>query len=700
MEGFLSPSGVAVITPALWLVAGFSLATGVHFISVSLFRRSDLLYLAFGLTCLAIFFNATFLEQTFHTATSEQAVSHHRLRLGATLAFFGLFAWFVALYTRHPRPRRVAFIASVVFGTLFVINAVSTYPLGFSETTVSAVRLPWGESVNRVHGPLLPWAPFAFSAAYAVILWAAWRSVVEFRRGERAASGWLAAFLLILLAAVVYRQIAAEEDIAIIPVIDFAFIALVAIMSTRLALMLRHRAETTEATVALLRAEMEKRRDAETRLQRMAYFDLLTELPNRAMLTERLHDELALNRERNEHGALLLFDLDHFKTINDALGHNVGDELLKQVGIRLRQEIGGKDLAVRMGGDEFAVLLTGLPRDLEQASAKARQCGERLTASLTNPIRIGDRELHVGLSIGISVFRGEDADEVDIVRRSDLALYRAKMAGRNLIHMFTSRLQADVDERLEIERGLRAALDKNEFSLHFQPQVDGTGRMIGVEALLRWRRGEREDLLPSRFVPIAEETGLIHSVGDWVLNEACTRINAWRDAKVPTPPRLSVNVSAWQIARVGFAQQVLAALQRHRTDPKHLILEITESAVLADPDVAVTNMTELAKSGIEFSIDDFGSGFASLAYLRKLPLQYLKIDRQFIQDVLTENRKQLAQSIIAIGQAFGLRVIAEGVETELQRQALAKMGCDGFQGFLICPPLPESGFIEWATTPK
>ena len=700
MEGYLSPSGAAVITPALWLVAGFSLATALHFISVSLFRHDDLLYLAFGLTCVVIFFNAMFLAQTLDAATPAEAISLHRLRLSATVVFFALLAWFVALYTRHPRPQRWLLGSSVVFGALLIVNVVSTNPLGFVATTVSAVRLPWGEAVNRVHGPLVSWAPFAFLPAYVVIAWAYWRCLVQFRQGERGAAVALASFLVILLSAVIYRHVTAAQNIAVIPIVDFAFIALVAIMSIRLALVLRDRAAATAATVARLSSEVDKRRDAEARLQRMAYYDHLTELPNRALLTERLHQELALNRERREHGALLLLDLDHFKIVNDALGHNVGDELLRHVAMRLRQEMESKDLAVRMGGDEFAVLLTRLPSDAEQAATRARQCGERLTASLTAPFRIGERELHVGLSIGVSLFQGDETGDVDIVRRSDLALYRAKMAGRNLIHMFTSSLQADMDERLEIENGLRDALDKNEFSLHFQPQVDGAGRMIGVEALLRWRHGERDDILPARFIPVAEETGLIHPVGDWVLNEACARINAWHAAKVPTPPRLSVNVSAWQIARIGFAQQVLAALARHRTDPRHLILEITESAVLCDPDVAVANMTELAKSGIEFSIDDFGSGFASLAYLRKLPLQYLKIDRQFVHEALAENRGQLAQSIITIGRAFGLRVIAEGVETETQRRALVAMGCDGFQGFHICPPLPERGFIEWATTSK
>ncbi len=700
MEGFTSPTGIAVITPALWLVAGFSLATGLHFVSVSLFRRTDLLYLVFGCVSLAICANAYFLVESISAPTPEQTIWFHRIRLTVSFTFFVLLGWFVALYTRHPHPQRCLLIFSIPFAAMIATNHLSMHPLGIAEISVNAIRLPWDEVVNRVHGRLVSWINIAFLPLYALIVWSCWRCAVQFRHGERAAAVALGSFLLVLLAAIVFRQLIALRGIVGVPVVDFAFVVLVVVMGLRLALVLRHRAETSETTVTLLQAEMEKRREAETRLQRMAYYDFLTELPNRAMLAERLHHELAFNRERNAHGALLLLDLDHFKTINDALGHNVGDELLRQVGIRLREEIGGKDLAVRMGGDEFAVLLPGLSHDREEAEAKARQCGERLTTSLTAPFHIGERELHVGLSIGISIFGSDESHEIDIVRRSDLALYRAKMAGRNLIHVFTSQLQADVDERLQIERGLRDALEKKEFRLHFQPQVDGSGKMIGVEALLRWCHGERESLLPSRFVPIAEETGLIHSVGDWVLNEVCKRINAWRDAKVPAPPRLSMNVSAWQIARVGFAQQVLAALQRHGTDPKHLILEITESAVLADPDVAVANMSELASSGIEFSVDDFGSGFASLAYLRKLPLQYLKIDRQFIQDVTTGNQRQLAKSIIAIGRAFGLLVIAEGVETEAQRQALAKMGCDGFQGFHICPPLPEQSFIEWAMTPK
>lgn len=697
MDGFFSPSGTAVIFPALWLVVGFSLATGLHYVLIGIFRRQDLLYLVFGIICLAISLNGYLLAETISALSPEDTVWYHRQRLNASLVFFALLGWFVALYTRHPHPQWWILAFSIPLSVLIVINMMSTNPLGLAEVEVSAIQLPWGETVNRVHGRLVAWVHVAFLPLYAVIVWACWRCAVQFRSGERGAAVALAGFLIALLAAVVFRQLIALRGFAGVPVLDFVFILLAAIMGLRLALVLRERSTVMEATVHQLRSEMDKRREAETRLRHLAYHDPLTGLPNRTALTERLRETVASNDSDHAHGALLLLDLDHFKIINDSLGHDVGDKLLQQTGVRLRGEIRPYDVAARMGGDEFAILLTQLPENALEALTRAQQTAARLTAALTAPFQIDERELQIGVSIGVCLFdRGETGREGEIVSKADLALYRAKLAGRNLIQVFTPGLQADVDRRLNIEKGLRRALSNNEFTLHFQPQLDRAGNMIGIEALLRWRSDTSEEISPALFIPIAEETGLIHPIGEWVLNEACRRINAWLAIGLPGFDRLSINVSAWQIGRADFARRVNDTLATHGTDTKRLILEITESAVLYDPDTAIANMNELVDAGMELAIDDFGIGYSSLGYLQRLPLRYLKIDRSFVQDLAAEHRHRLVRSIVNIGQHLGLCVIAEGVEMAIQRDSLAAMGCDGFQGNFISPPLTERGLLEWA----
>lgn len=696
MEGFFSPSGAAIISPALWLVVGFALATGMHFALFGLFRRQDRLYFVFGIICLVISLNAFLLVESISAATPEQTVWFHRHRLTVSLVFFALLGWFVALYTRDRSPKRWLLAWGIPFGVLIAINLLSSNPLGLAEVETSTIQLPWGEDVNRVHGRLVSWVAYAFLPLYALIGWASWRCIVQFRRGERGAAVALAAFLLALMGAVVFRELIAFRGITGVPVVDFAFIVLVAIMGLRLALVLRDRSQATEASVRQLQDEMERRRDAETRLRHLAYHDVLTELPNRAALTDRLRKSLrAVGRDR---GALLILDLDHFKIINDSLGHDVGDRLLQQVGTRLKKEVRDGDIAARIGGDEFAVLATRLPPPETQALTQARQIANRLTAALTAPFNVDQRELQVGVSIGLCLFDKSDEDrEGEVVRKADTALYRAKNAGRNLVQIFTPSLQADVDRRLHIEKGLRRALSGDEFTLHFQPQIDRAGGLIGVEALLRWRPGvAEEEISPAVFIAVAEETGLIHPVGDWVLNQACQHINAWRAIGLDDFGQLSVNVSAWQIGRAEFAERVKNTLARHGTEARYLILEITESAVLYDPDTAIANMNELVHAGVQLSIDDFGIGYSSLGYLERLPLRYLKIDRSFVQDLAVEQRRRLARSIIHIGQQLGLRVIAEGVESPDQRDSLAAMGVDGFQGNLISPPLPEPQFVEWA----
>ncbi|HVC37910.1 MAG TPA: bifunctional diguanylate cyclase/phosphodiesterase, partial [Gammaproteobacteria bacterium] len=391
---------------------------------------------------------------------------------------------------------------------------------------------------------------------------------------------------------------------------------------------------------------------------------------------------------------------DHFKTINDSLGHQVGDKLLQQIAERLRSALPESRCVSRLGGDEFAVVIGNLGSDRRQAEASAMQAAEVLRDSLIQPFIISHHELIVGTSIGVTLFPNESADVTGLFRQADLALYSAKAAGRNTAAVFAAQMQEDAGLRLVVEKGLRTALDKRELKIYFQPQLNMNGDLIGAEALLRWLHPEHGLMEPRHFISVAEETGLIHAIGDYVLSNVCTYIRKWNQAKLPSPPRLSINVSPWQLATAGFARKVKRAIELAGVNPSRLTLEITENAVLQDIEEVAHTIRELSALGVRFSIDDFGSGYSALASLKKLPLHELKIDRIFISEMRIAPPDQFISTIIAMAHNMGLYVIAEGVETEAQRFALATLGCHGYQGYLISKPLPVREFERWLKTPR
>ena len=683
-----------LVIPALWLMAGFSLAGAIYFLSFGLLRRSEQMYTAFGLVSLVIGLHAGLLALTLLADIPERAIFFYRLRTCVTCAFFPILVWFVAWYSGTAHPTRWFAGTAILFVPMVIVNLVAPSPLPFSEIYVTTVRMPWGEQINRVYGTLVAWSPLVFGSIYAVFAWALWRCIAMYRHGERTEARILAVFIAISFVNAIYRYLVDLSYVQGIYLGDLVNTMLVVFMSVRLALVLRGRAVSTETTLNQLQTEVERRHRAEGKLQHLAYNDFLTDLPNRASLAERLHEMLNTERGDEPHGALLLLDLDHFKVINDALGHDVGDELLRLVSARLRDQLRTGDVVARMGGDEFAVLMQNVSKDERRTHQEARGMAERLIGAITRPFQLGEREVRIGASIGVCIFRAGQWRHGEIVSKADLALYRAKAKGRNATYFYTPGLQQEVDERLEIEKGLRHALANDELGLHFQPQVDRVGRLTGVEALLRWRGRVQEDS-STRFVAVAEETGLIHSIGEWVLKTVCAHIRAWDKRGNLVPMRISINVSAWQIARPDFATAVLRTLKQQGVAPERLALEITETAVMYDPDAATANMMALSEAGIELSIDDFGCGYSSLSYLQRLPLHQLKIDRQFVSELTGTREHSLVASIIAIGHQRGLSVIAEGVETEAQQRTLAAMQCDGFQGYFVCPPLAEPAFVEW-----
>jgi diguanylate cyclase (GGDEF)-like protein len=430
---------------------------------------------------------------------------------------------------------------------------------------------------------------------------------------------------------------------------------------------------------------------AELRFQ--AQHDFLTGLANRPVLEDRLLSTVAAAATAGRSAALLSINLDRFKLVNDVLGHRTGDLLLRQVAVRLAQVIRPTDTLARSGGDEFVLLVPDAP-----GREAILALGRRLLETFDAPFHIDGHELFVAASVGISVFPDNAGDAAALERTADSAMRQAKRRGRNGCVVYDPASDAALPERLEMERHLRRAAARGELTLHYQPQVDAnSGRLIGAEALLRWNHASLGLVSPARFIPIAEETGMIAEFGRWVLNQACTQAGRWRHAGRRL--RLAVNVSAIEFEQTGFVDGVERALCVHGIDPALLELELTESAVVNNIDLAVTQLARLRGLGMRIAIDDFGTGHSSLGYLQRLPVDTIKIDRSFVAEIRTAtSRPPLVQSVISLAHALGLTVVAEGVETEAQLAALQCMECDEIQGYLIAKPLPAPEFDRWADT--
>jgi diguanylate cyclase (GGDEF)-like protein/PAS domain S-box-containing protein len=439
-------------------------------------------------------------------------------------------------------------------------------------------------------------------------------------------------------------------------------------------------------------SDITQRIEDETKIRNLAFYDPLTQLPNRRLLMDRLHQALVASTRSSRKRALLFVDLDDFKLLNDTLGHEKGDLLLQEIARRLTSCVREADTVARLGGDEFVVMLDDLSENPVEAAAQAEIIGEKILATVGQPILLEGHECRSTPSIGITLFGDQRDSVVELLKQADIAMYQAKAAGRNTMRFFSPELQAVVRARASLEEDLRQGIRCEQFVLHYQPQVRG-GSLIGAEALIRWMHPERGMVLPGEFIPLAEETGLILPLGNWVLETACRQIAAWATQKQTAHIILAVNVSARQFRQPNFVQQVLTVIDRTGANPQKLKLELTESMLVDNVEDIITKMTVLKSRGLSFSLDDFGTGYSSLSYLKRLPLDQLKIDQSFVRDVLmNSNDGAIAQTIIALGQTMGLSVIAEGVETEQQRDFLARLGCHSFQGYLFSQPLPLEDF--------
>jgi diguanylate cyclase (GGDEF)-like protein/PAS domain S-box-containing protein len=446
------------------------------------------------------------------------------------------------------------------------------------------------------------------------------------------------------------------------------------------------------ACILTVTRDLSQSKAAESEIRSLAFYDPLTGLPNRRLLLERLRQALAASGRSGHSQALLLVDLDNFKTLNETLGHETGDLLLQEAARRVVACAHEGDMVCRLGGDEFVVMLEDLSEVAEEAAAKARAVGEKILALVGQPYLIEERECRMTASIGITVFGNRENSTDAIMQQTDIALDQAKAAGRNSMRFFSPDLQAAVNARATLEEELRQAIKTQQFLLYYQPQVE-RGRLTGTEALIRWQHPRRGLVPPDEFIPLAEESRLILPLGDWVLQAACAQIALWAKRRNTAHLTLAVNISALQFRQPEFVETVLAALERTGANPKKLKLELTESILVENIEEVIIKMTELKSHGLSFSLDDFGTGYSSLAYLKRLPLDQLKIDRAFVRDMLVDATSgAIAQTILSLGDAMGLSVVAEGVESEEQRGFLAGLGCTSFQGYLFSRALPLDAF--------
>jgi len=443
--------------------------------------------------------------------------------------------------------------------------------------------------------------------------------------------------------------------------------------------------------------DITEQKKSETQIRELAFYDPLTGLPNRRLLKDRLHQALAGCSRNERNGAVLFIDLDNFKIINDTRGHEVGDLLLKGVAQRATDCIRGIDTVARIGGDEFVVVLTELSGISEEAAAQARLVGEKLITVIGERYTISGEDFLCTPSIGITLF-DETAGSIDeLMRQADIAMYKAKASGRNTLRFFDPELQAIIKERAALEADIRDGLRHRHFFLHYQPQIVHDNQLIGVEALIRWQHPRRGLVAPTGFIPLAEETGLIIPLGDWVLEAACGQLAQWAALSHLSHLTMAVNVSAHQFHQSDFVFKVLKTLERTGANPRRLKLELTESLLVENVDDIICKMTKLKEHGVSFSLDDFGTGYSSLSYLKRLPLNQLKIDKSFVRDVMTDpNEAIIAKTIVGLAKSFGLGVIAEGVETVEQKNFLIDSGCTEFQGYLFSKPLPLEEFEAFA----
>jgi diguanylate cyclase (GGDEF)-like protein len=691
--------GPPILILIFLISAGVVFYSGMEAAIVGALSRRDPLYLVFSFTCICV---AGYLVSTalYYTADSIPAAAQAlRWQMAAALAYVPALFALIALFTAQRNFGRWLALVAIACAALLVANFILPYGIRFSDLRVAQpMQLPWGERLSLYTGQRSLWALPLRLMVFGAFGWSIWRAKVHWANGQRRSAFLLGFGVSLQILAAFWGLLIDLEIVQSVYLVGFAFLALMLLMSASLGVDLRDRNAALEAMARELQHEVMERSRIEAQIRLMANRDDLTQLANRAALRAHLTSTLEHASTTSQHGGMLLMDLDYFKTINDALGHDVGDDVLREVAIRLRSAITtaqiGSGFVARLGGDEFVIVAAEIGATRPLAELGIQRLAEYVAQQMGRPLIVGQRVFNVGVSIGAALFPEEGIDDLRLLRRADMALYTAKNDGRNSFQLFQADMQAAADRRLSLEKGIRAALDNGELALHFQPQVDAAGRMIGAETLLRWQHPELGDIAPEVFVPIAEETGVIHRIGDWVLRQACQCLARWQRDGIPFTGYLAINVSQWQLHHPEYLSQLAATLAAHALQPR-LMLEITESSLLRSTAETIEKLAALRAMGIKIALDDFGTGYSSLAYLKNMSLDQLKIDKTFIDQMSHGDARPLVESIVAIARNLHLNIVAEGIESESQRERLMAMGCTGFQGYLFSQPLDADQFVVW-----
>ncbi|HEU4853637.1 MAG TPA: bifunctional diguanylate cyclase/phosphodiesterase [Telluria sp.] len=686
-----------LISAILFLASGISLYTAVQALMFARTGHRRTLHLYFAAMGLAITLLFLVDSRYYAAATIDEAARLLQWRVALVLLFYPALFGFLAIYTGQRRYRLPLLLLAGSVACLIAVNFAMPYSLRFdSLQPVVQQPMPGGAHLQLYSGDISGWNIASRLITFSVLLWGLARTYRLFLDGLRRRALLLGAALATLLLS---SAVSFLIDLGVFNFIylgGFAYFGLILFVSFSIGLDLHGMNRALTATSEKLQHQIEVHEKTEEYIRQLAFYDSLTGLPNRAKLEEVLEALLVRQVDGFKEGALVMIGLDDFKTINNVLGHDVGDTVLKLVAERLGTLKVPGALLTRFSGDEFVLLVPDLGFEARPADMTACDLARRCLDVFSRPFEFDSRILELEACAGISVFPYPSATDNKPVQCAELALNRAKSQGRGSMQLYESGMQAELADRLQLERDMRSGMGKDEFQVYYQPQVDLFGKVVGAEALLRWNHPERGFISPAVFISIAEKSGLIRPLGDWVLQQVCEQINVWAVKAPAFQGHLAVNVSNWQLTQPGFEERIEQILTDSGVDPSRLTLEITESAFINDLDDAIARMNTIRALGLRFSIDDFGTGFASLSYLRRLPVQELKIDQVFVKNLGTDQADtHLVETIVSIAHHMGMQVVAEGVENEGQRSALRELNIWALQGYHIASPMDRDRFLTW-----
>ena len=655
------------------------------------------MYGYFALVCLAMSISAAFTALSVHAQSVAEIMSLLHWRSAVIILTPSLMIRVVAEYSGKPAPLYISRTSDFTALLSELCNWLFPESVFFPTATLPITyTMPWGEVLSQANAKAGFMLYLSWVTVINFIAWAFWRCIGLYKSGQR----WLAAVLgfsfIFTLGVLSIRLLTyIITGVLIPPFTELCIFGLIIPISIALGVQIQKQALNLSETIQQLNKEIDLREKTKNQLWQLAYIDELTGLPNRRHFISQLQKSLALNTASAEFASVvILVDLDRFTLINDTLGHDVGDNVLKAIAVRLQKNcLKEQAFIARMFGDEFAILLDFAINN--ETSKHTNALAEKISHSLTIPLICGEHKLFMTATLGIASLSESNGDWCNVMRQADMALHAAKSTGKH-IQNFAPGMQSQIDELHTISNNLRQAINNQELLLNFQPLLTTQMHCQGAEVLLRWLHPELGLISPNTFIPIAEETGLIYEIGDWVIKTACAHLLAWEASGHPFSGHLSLNISPWQFNRPDFVEHLHCMISKYDLSPRKFVIEITESALLSDLATAKSNLLKLKSLGFQVSLDDFGTGYSSLSYLRNLAFDELKIDKSFVSALQADSSDPLIESIIHIGKQLSMRLVAEGVESEVQRQSLTRMGFSGLlQGYLISRPLNEADFLVW-----